>query len=360
MSTPRKPAAFRIEPAEQPIDRERSAAPELKHRKPRSADVRAVVTPAAVDVFEEVDEAVKEPPPAPPPPRRSRVGAVFMAAAGLLLSIAVGLWIDGLIRNLFQRADWLGWAAATVAATAAASLVVIIARELMALARLRSIEKLREKGVKAADGNDPRIARELVEDLLSIVASRPETAAGRRELASLRDDVIDGGDLVRLAELRLLAPLDEKARVLVLDAAKRVSLVTAISPRALVDIAYVAFESARLIRRIADLYGGRPGTLGFLRLSRTVLAHLAVTGSIAVGDSFVQQIVGHGLAARLSAKLGEGVVNGMMTARIGIAAMEASRPLAFDARPRPRMGDFLTALASYTTAKRDVAAQPKS
>ena len=41
------------------------------------------------------------------------------------------------------------------------------------------------------------------------------------------------------------------------------------------------------------LYGGRPGTLGFFRIARNVLAHLAVTGSIAAGDSFVQQIVGH-------------------------------------------------------------------
>ncbi|RUW58292.1 DUF697 domain-containing protein, partial [Mesorhizobium sp. M7A.F.Ca.US.008.03.1.1] len=78
---------------------------------------------------------------------------------------------------------------------------------------------------------------------------------------------------------------------------------------------------------------------------------LAGTGSIAIGDSFVQQIVGHGLAARLSAKLGEGVVNGMMTARIGIAAMETARPLPFSAAKRPGLGDFLSALTSFATRK---------
>ncbi len=65
---------------------------------------------------------------------------------------------------------------------------------------------------------------------------------------------------------------------------------------------------------------------------------------------FVQQIVGHGLAARLSAKLGEGVVNGMMTARIGMAAMETARPLPFSALKRPGMGDFLAALTRFTSA----------
>ena len=128
-----------------------------------------------------------------------------------------------------------------------------------------------------------------------------------RSLADLRGEIIDGGDLMRLAETEIcLAPLDARAKAMILEAAKRVSLVTAVSPRALVDVAYVVFEAGRLIRRLSELYGGRPGTLGFLRLARSVLAHLAVTGSIAVGDSFVQQIVGHGLAARLSAKLGEG------------------------------------------------------
>jgi putative membrane protein len=134
---------------------------------------------------------------------------------------------------------------------------------------------------------------------------------------------------------------------MILDAAKRVSLVTAVSPRAVVDIAYVAFEAARLIRRLSELYGGRPGTLGFFRLARGVLAHLAITGSIALGDGFVQQILGHGVAARLSAKLGEGVVNGMLTARIGLAAMDTTRPLPFHALRRPGMGDFLSALTSF-------------
>ena len=75
--------------------------------------------------------------------------------------------------------------------------------------------------------------------------------------------------------------------------------------------------------------------------------------TVAAGDSLVQQLIGHGLAARLSAKLGEGVVNGMMTVRIGIAAMETARPLPFSAVKRPGLGDFLSALTSFATKGRD-------
>jgi putative membrane protein len=350
--TTRKPSAFHIEPAAPAA--ERTPPAEASVRRPRAvkATEPVIVVPADFDVFDAIDEANAA--PAPAVPRR-----VFLSALGILLSLAIGLWLDRLIRDLFARADWLGWTALGVAAIAGLSLLLLVAKEAIALRRLASVEKMRARALEVEARDDPRAARQLVDDLAQFVSTRPETAAGRRALADLKDDIIDGVDLLRLAETELLSPLDERARSLVLDAAKRVSLVTAVSPRALVDIAYVAFEAARLIRRLAELYGARPGTLGFFRLIRSVLAHLAITGSIAAGDSVVQQLVGQGLAARLSAKLGEGVVNGMMTARIGIAAMEATRPLPFGAVKRPGLSDILAVLTRFSTSKgaRDDTAQ---
>jgi putative membrane protein len=348
MKEPRKPAAFRIEPEEKNAPAIEAEAP----RRPRALDkAAAVVTPAEIDVFEQSDPVDEVPPPPTAPRRRSWLTTIFLTAFGALVSLAIGLWTDQLIRELFQRAEWLGWLAAGLAALAALALLVIFIREMMAVARLASVERLRAKALDAITRDDPKAARAVVSELADFVSHKPETAAGRRALASLENDIIDGANLVRIAETEILAPLDARARQMILDAAKRVSLVTAVSPRALVDIIYVLFEAGRLIRRLSELYGGRPGTLGFFRLARGVLAHLAVTGAIAAGDDFVHQIVGQGLAARLSAKLGEGVVNGMMTARIGAAAMEVTRPLPFFALKRPGMTDFLSALVSFTRKK---------
>ncbi|MDN2581311.1 TIGR01620 family protein [Aquibium sp. ELW1220] len=344
MSDAREPKAFRLPP-----DRKAAAQAEREPRALHGAEM-SVVTPAAVDVFEN-DTAETAPPPPPAARRRSRLGTIFFGAAGILVSLAIGLSIDELIRSLFARADWLGWLGAGLAAVATAALLAILIREAAALTRLSSVENLSRRAVDALERNDPKAARALVDDLSGFLASRPQTAKGRRTLDELRHDVIDGPDLIRLAETELLAPLDAEARRLILDAGKRVSMVTAVSPRAAVDLVYVLYEASRLIRRLAELYGARPGTLGFLRLARGVLAHLAVTGSMAAGDTLVQQLVGHGLAARLSAKLGEGVVNGMMTVRIGMAAMDTVRPLPFDAVRKPRMGDFVGALARFAGAQ---------
>ncbi len=353
MIPPRKPASFRVDP-DATTDASATIEPKPKAATPRQPmTVRVsepVVVEAEADFFADPPPGATEMPP-PLPRRRSKLASIFWTASATLLSLAVGLWVDGLIRALFERNEWLGWLAAGIAAIALIALAVLVLREIRSLWRLASIDRLRVAASEAILRDDAKAARAVVSDLIALVSDNPDTAAGRRALAKLDGEIIDRAGLLRLAEIEIMPPLDARARALVLDAAKRVSIVTTVSPRALVDLAYVIFEASRLIRRIAELYGARPGTLGFFRLARGVIAHLAVTGAIAAGDDFVHQVVGQGLAARLSTKLGEGIVNGMMTARIGIAAMETVRPLAFSALERPRITDVLSVLSALAKAK---------
>ncbi len=291
-----------------------------------------------------------------PPERTSRAFSwmgLFLAAAGGLVALAVGLSIDQLVRELFARNDWLGWAALALAGLAALAVAAIALREIWGISRLNTIARVRARAEQAAASGDLARARGVVAELRSLYASRADLAAGRERLAGHHEDLIDGDDLLKVAERDLLGPLDTRARKMIMASARRVSVVTAVSPRALVDIAYVLMENLRLIRRLSQLYGGRPGVLGFWRLTRNILGHLAVTGSIAVGDSMLQQVIGHGLASRLSARLGEGVVNGLLTARIGIAAMDQCRPLAFVAQERPAVTGYFTELVRLTGTGRD-------
>ena len=70
------------------------------------------------------------------------------------------------------------------------------------------------------------------------------------------------------------------------------------------------------------------GTLGMIRLMRHVIAHLAITGGMAASDTVIQQMLGQGIVAKLSTRLGEGVLNGLLTARLGLAAIDVTRPTA--------------------------------
>jgi len=278
------------------------------------------------------------------------LGLLLSALAGLVV-LAAGLAADNLVRNLFERNDALGWLALVLVALAGVALLVLAGRELTALFRLGRINRIHTEAADAAMRDDRADALKTIGALNTLYRRRPETARGRAALAGHRKEIIDGRDLIGLAERELLLPFDESARRMVLSSAKRVALVTAISPRALVDLLFVGSEILRLIRRIATLYGGRPGTIGFFRLSSATFAHLAVTGGIVAGDSMIQQIVGHGVAARLSARLGEGVINGLLTARIGIAAIEVCRPLPFLVGSPPRIADVMAVLRPLASEK---------
>jgi putative membrane protein len=277
------------------------------------------------------------------PPRRRRKwpwSSLFWSAFGGLVSLGLTLAVIRLIEDLFARAPWLGWVGLALASVAAAALVAVVAREVIGLSRLAAVETLRERAAAAIVSDDRDGARALVRDLLVFARAAPRFARGRAELESHVRSIIDGADLIRLAERDLMAPLDAEARRLVSTAAKRVSVVTAVSPRVAVDMAFVLFTAVRMIRALAELYGGRPGTLGLFRLVRLTITHLALTGGMAAGDSIIQQMLGHGVAAKLSARLGEGVLNGLLTVRLGLAAIEVARPLPFSALPPPSMSDL--------------------
>ncbi|WP_411035786.1 YcjF family protein [Shinella sp. BYT-45] len=346
---PRKPAAFSLPPDATARQPERA-----RPRAPAAFDEAVRLTPDAEDPFiaTTVDLPELTPPVATPRPRRITLGRIAFGALGLLVSLAIGLWVDALIRDLFSRNDWLGYLAAAAAAVALTALLGLVLRELVGLRRLAAVQDVKRDVAEAAASPAPSVGRAIVARLVHLTSARPQTARGRARLAETEGEIIDAAHLIDLAERELMAPLDREARALILGAAKRVSIVTAVSPRALVDLGYVVYESSRLVRGMAELYGGRPGKIGMLRLMRDVIAHLAVTGSIAMGDSLVQQVLGHGLASKLSARLGEGVINGLMTARIGIAAMDLCRPMPFRALKRPGIGDFISDLTPGPAAGR--------
>jgi putative membrane protein len=280
------------------------------------------------------------------PTRSSRRGLrwamLFWCALGGLLLLATGVAVSDLITDLLARNRELGWLGLAFATMATISLLVIAVRETTGLMRLATVEKLRQCAAEMIVSDNRIEARALVHELLALTRKMPHLARGRADLEGHLGEIIDGSDMVRLAERELMTPLDQQARKLISMAATRVSVVTAVSPRAVVDILFVFGTALILVRRLAFLYGARPGTLTLARLVRQVVVHLAVTGGMAASDSLIQQMLGHGIAAKLSARLGEGVLNGLLTARLGLAAVDLIRPVPFAALPRPTLSDLMS------------------
>lgn len=266
-------------------------------------------------------------------------GGLFWSALTALLSLAFSAWVYDLIADFYARMPILGHITLALVSIILIALIIFIMRELRAIWQQRRLVELHQSFAQAHTQDDRDSARHLARQLVSLYETRAATARARRDVTAFTAEIIDGRDLVELTERHLMSALDEEVTREIALAAKRVSVVTAVSPRAVIDLLFVLAQAARLIRRISEIYGARPGFFGFLRLARSVMAHLAITGGMAVGDSLVQQALGHGIAAKLSARLGEGVLNGLMSARIGLSAMALCRPMPFLGLKQPGISD---------------------
>lgn len=273
--------------------------------------------------------------------RGIRWGAILLSAMGALASVAFGVWFARFVSVAVAREDWIGWISFGLAVIILVALVALILREIIGFARLRRLGAIRLAANRALRDKDVAKERDTIDAIRRLLAGRADLRWHLSQLDEHSRDVRDPGDLMRLADRDLMTVIDGEARRVVARTAKRVATVTAISPAAFVSVAYVLVENLRLLRTLAGLYGGRPGFAGTARLARMVLTHIVATGSLALTDDLLGQFLGQDLLRRVSRRLGEGIFNGALTARIGAAAVEVTRPLPFIDAPPVRVRDFL-------------------
>jgi putative membrane protein len=280
-------------------------------------------------------------------PRRFKWASVLFASLFVFVSLWVGNAALALIEELFARSDYLGYVAAAAAGLAGLAALAIVFREIWGLLRLGRIENIQSQAAHAINFDDAKAAEETISSLKSLYAGRADCAYGLKQLASHDGEIIDPKNRVRLAERLVLVSLDEEAHRVIARAARRVTLLTTVTPAAALDILFVAAQNLRMLRELASLYGGRPTALATWRLARLVIAHLAIAGGLALSDTLLQHLLGKGLLGRLSARFGEGAVNGILTARIGLAAKAVCRPVPQDEDSRETLAGMLRELVSF-------------
>ncbi len=304
--------------------------------------------------------AQESPATAPPPPEDSPQGAAMhptlalarrrpswlarlgWGALAALAMLALSVWAWDFVTAMLARNAVLGWAATGLVALVVVAMLATAWREWAGFRRLRRLDSLRAQVEAARGGADRAGALRAMDRLSALYAGRPEMRWHRARLAELAGDQPDAAGVLQVTETTLFAPLDTAAQAEVESAARQVAALTAMLPMALVDVVVALAANLRMIRRVAEVYGGRAGALGSLRLLRGVVAHLVATGAVAVGEDMLGSAVSGGVVSKLSRRFGEGVVNGALTARLGVAAIEVCRPLPFAAQPRPRTGAVMS------------------
>ena len=149
------------------------------------------------------------------------------------------------------------------------------------------------------------------------------------------NDAHSAREMTYLFSKNVLQSFDKQAKNLISKNAAEAAVIVAISPLALVDMFFIAWRNISLINKIAKIYGIELGYISRLRLLRMVFLNAAFAGASELVHEIGMEWLSQDLTAKLSARAAQGIGVGLLTARLGIKAMEFCRPLAFQANEKP-------------------------
>lgn len=218
-----------------------------------------------------------------------------------------------------------------------ASLAWVVTEQIRDLRRLDDLSSIQRKVDCLRTSQEHGSAMGLVTNFSQIYSDRADVAPGLEAFHRSVEDTHNDAEVLTLYSRQVMRPLDERALRVIASEASQTALLTAISPFASVDVLVTLWRQVRMIRTIAHLYGGRPGTLSTFKLGRDIFVSLVGAGVTEVIADAGVETLGSTLAATLSAKAGQGIVMGVLTIRVGLLAIRLCRPLPFEETERPRV-----------------------
>ncbi|AGB78364.1 TIGR01620 family protein [Enterobacteriaceae bacterium strain FGI 57] len=241
--------------------------------------------------------------------------------------------------NAWQTQDWVALGGCAAGALIVGAGVGSVATEWRRLWRLRQRAQERDEAKELMQSHGVGKARAFCEKLAQRAGIDQAHPALQRWYAAIHETQNDR-EVVSLYAHLVQPALDAQARREISRSAAESAMMIAVSPLALVDMAFIAWRNLRLINRIATLYGIELGYYSRLRLFKLVLLNIAFAGASELVREIGMDWMSQDLAARLSARAAQGIGAGLLTARLGIKAMELCRPLPWIDNDKPKLGDF--------------------
>lgn len=271
-------------------------------------------------------------------PKRSiwrKMVSVGMGLFGISVVAQTVSWISQSI----QQQDWINLGAACAGGLIVVAGIGAVITEWRHLYRLRERAEERDIATELLSSHGIEKGREFCEKIAKqagLSTDHPAFTRWQKALHSTHSD----REVVELYAKIVQPVLDQQARRQISRYAAESTLMIAVSPLALVDMAFIAWRNLRLINQIAKIYGIELGYFSRLKLFRLVLINIAFAGATELIREVGMDWLSQDLAAKLSARAAQGIGAGLLTARLGIKAMELCRPLPWIDNDKPRLADF--------------------
>ncbi|WP_299788109.1 TIGR01620 family protein [uncultured Shewanella sp.] len=237
------------------------------------------------------------------------------------------------LRSAWGESPWLFGLYSGVTAVISLWAGTLAVSEWRKLVRLKSVEEAQQTGDRLSQSMQVGEADKFINKLLDQL---PKEVDLSRYLSSVREEHNDAEKLILFDEL-VLSERDLIAKKLVRRFSQESALLLAASPLAFLDMAIILWRNQRMIYKIAECYGIELGYWSRIKLIRGIITNIVYAGTSEIITDLGTQLLSVEMSGKLSARLGQGLGGGLLTARLGYQAMALCRPISFQENARPKL-----------------------
>lgn len=283
---------------------------------------------------------------------------MLIAALGLFGVAMIAQSVQWLI-DTFQAHQWIYFAFAIVFFLVSLTGVGAIINEWRKLIYLRKHQQYQQTSqqmlLEELPSNDGEQAVKFCENLLTELKQLPTVSQSAERWKGQLNEAYNAKEVLYLFSENVLTPIDKQVKKLISKNAVENALIVAISPLAIVDVLMMAFRNIALMNKISKIYGMELGYFSRLKLFKMVLTNMVFAGATEIATDVGMDFFSQNITAKLSMRAAQGIGVGLLTARLGVKAMEFCRPIAFQANERPKISairqELLTAVKDTVLMK---------
>ncbi|HHW7580009.1 TPA: TIGR01620 family protein [Mannheimia haemolytica] len=271
----------------------------------------------------------------------SRFWIRVLLATLVLFGVAVITQSVQWLIDTFQQREWIYFAFSIVFFIISLLGVGAIISEWRKLVYLRNHQKNQQMSnqllLEQLPSNDGEQAVKFCENIANQLNHLPSIAQAEQRWKNQLNEAYNAKEVLYLFSENVLKPIDKQVKQMISKNAAENAVIVAVSPLAVVDVLLMAARNIALVNKITKAYGMELGYISRLKLFKMVLKNMVFAGATEIATDVGMDFFSQNLTAKLSLRAAQGIGVGLLTARLGIKAMEFCRPIAFQANERPKI-----------------------
>lgn len=282
--------------------------------------------------------------------KTSRVWIRVLLGALVLFGVAtIAQSVQWLI-DTFQTKEWIAFAFSIAFFLVSLTGIGVIIREWQRLVYLRKHEQYKQTSeqllLDELNHTSGQNAVNFCKKVLTKMPALPSLTQAQHRWESQLNEAYNAKEVLYLFSENVLTPLDKQVKTLISKHATENAIIVAISPLATVDILMTAWRNFSLVNKISRIYGMELGYFSRLKLFKMVLTNMVFAGATEIATDVGMDFFSQNITARLSLRAAQGIGVGLLTARLGLKAMEFCRPVVFQANEKPTLSAIRQELLS--------------